>query len=921
MSSLKILIKKQNIINIIKGILLLREIYQTINQTNEENYYFDELKNKEDSLKENISSNEIKLIISFISDKFKEITFDNKDKSYKNKILVFFNSLNNNKEAFYFFKEKKIENISNLKEFLLDSDEKELSLYDIDEFFKVIRFLNNDINQIKSSFELIQTFISGILNKNKFENYLNIVNKYTAIKNLFDKFLKGEGGVFTKVRDIISSSTFTLDLNHEINIYQISGKYVKENILKLEKVYVDLNSDELDDLYQRIFISIHRAGNEIFVKQFIHYYKEIKSLNYIINKLYLTYGYPKKILITFNISKMNMVCIYDSKEYNPKELVMHFKNIKKECKKIFNKSIANSDEIRLFYGRQLYLINDCIIQKNYNKIKDLISCYTNGIIDKFIDYNYIDETLNNDIYENMINNIIKYIKQQLLYNNKNIEDIYLKNEILYSENYKNEKNIAINENNLYKGFYFLSSSMEEDFEIVNFYNNATGNNPINTNILYCNNDTSIEEINIFIIRAIYCKVNALFTIAIPEYINNTKKGYIIKYIKKKSKKESEMMRSCLVILFNLKDAEFHQSILKIKNIKAINYKDFPYNNNNIKENEINIKIISSNICGLGKSSYINKDKTNKILYLPIGGEMSKNDLVERLKDIFSDNVNFDLNKYILHINLTQTNDIELVKDFLFKLLILKKCELNENIIFIKPNISIYIELENTFCTYLNTYKILTLFIEKTITIKNIELTNEVKMISTMLTLFENNEILNRNIDIEKDIKNIKNKSNEIILKYLEIKYPNYYQINTFIKVLSCEFQKFNQCLGFSPSILKENAPSMGMRIEEALELRKLIIGSLIKITKYFTIGPYEKLIKIQDNTKQFLSSENDNIMKTLKIDINSITYDDIKPSLVVFNNDGNSVTILTTCSENEQEFKNLEKLYNSQNMIIKTEIR
>jgi hypothetical protein len=278
LSSLKILIKKQNIINIIKGILLLREIYQTINQTNEENYYFDELKKKEDSLKENISSKKIKIIISFISDKFKEITFDNKDKSYKNKILVFFNSLNNNKEAFYFFKEKKIESISNLKEFLLDSDEKELSLYDIDEFFKVIRFLNNDINQIKSSFELIQTFISGILNKNKFESYLNIVKKYTAIKNLFDKFLKGEGGIFTKVRDIISSSTFTLDLNHEINIYQISGKYVKENILKLEKVYVDLNSDELDDLYQRIFISIHRAGNEIFVKQFIHYYKEIKSL-------------------------------------------------------------------------------------------------------------------------------------------------------------------------------------------------------------------------------------------------------------------------------------------------------------------------------------------------------------------------------------------------------------------------------------------------------------------------------------------------------------------------------------------------------------------------------------------------------------------------------------------------------------------
>ena len=35
--------------------------------------------------------------------------------------------------------------------------------------------------------------------------------------------------------------------------------------------------------------------------------------------------------------------------------------------------------------------------------------------------------------------------------------------------------------------------------------------------------------------------------------------------------------------------------------------------------------------------------------------------------------------------------------------------------------------------------------------------------------------------------------------------------------------------------------------------------------------------------------------------------------MVVFNNDGSSVTILTTCNENEEEFKSLENLYNSQN--------
>ena len=95
-----------------------------------------------------------------------------------------------------------------------------------------------------------------------------------------------------------------------------------------------------------------------------------------------------------------------------------------------------------------------------------------------------------------------------------------------------------------------------------------------------------------------------------------------------------------------------------------------------------------------------------------------------------------------------------------------------------------------------------------------------------------------------------------------------------------------------------------------------MISSLIKITKYFTKGPYEELIKTQESTKSSLESNDidTSSLKSLKIDINSITYDDIKPSLIVFNNDGNSVSILTTCSEKDEEFQNLAKLYNSQDL-------
>ena len=902
LSSLKILIKKQNIINIIKGMLIINDIYKdNIEETNEEKLYFDELKIKNDLLTKDISSNEIKQIINFISGKFKEITFDNNDKNYKKIILPFFNSFNKNQESFYFLKEKKIENIENLKEFLLDSDEREISLFDIDNFFKSIRFLNENINTIKSSFILIQTFISGVLNKDKFKCYLDIIDKQNKFKNLFEKFLKGEGGIFTKIRDIMNSSEFSITKKKE---YEIKGEYIKTNNNNKEQKTIIINSDELDDLYQRIFISIKRADNESYVREFILFYQNIKALNNIINKLYIIYGYPNNIEIKMNIKNIELICNYEEKIYKLKDLIFLFKSLKKHCKNIFNKYIGQYNELRLFYGKQLYFINYHLQQKDYDKIKDLICCSTNGLIRRFNDNFYLDE-LKGDIYETMIKNIIKFIQEQLLYNNKKIEDIYLMNNILNNQN---------NKNNEHKGFYFFCSSIE-DYDILTFYYNFTGRKPNNTNILYCNQDTSNEEIAMFMMRAIYCTLNSLFMIVIPEYLNNNQKSYIIKYLKGKSKKEAQMMNSCLIILFSLKDTEFHQSILKIKNINLINQTQ-----KSIQNDENQIGIISSKICGLGKSTFIdNKNKNGKKIYLPIGGDMSKDDLIEIIKEKIPNNFNDESIKYILHINLTQTSEFDIVKDFLFKLLILKKCELKENVIYIRPNVQIFIEISNDFYNYLNIYKILAFFNEKPLLKINeheLILSRETKIVSTLLANLENNNILNNNLDIEKDCINNKNINRNIIFKYLDIKNPNFYQVNTFINVLTCEFEKFNQCMGFSPSLLKENAPFMEMNIQEALELRKLIIESLIKITRHFTIGPYEQLIKTQDKTQAFLNYEGDNnkINELLKIKIDSITYDDIKPSLVVFNNDGNSFTILTTCSENEEEFKQLEKLYNSQNI-------
>ena len=179
---------------------------------------------------------------------------------------------------------------------------------------------------------------------------------------------------------------------------------------------------------------------------------------------------------------------------------------------------------------------------------------------------------------------------------------------------------------------------------------------MNSNILYINKETSLEEIKVFISKSIYCKINSLFLIYIPYYITNTQKISIIKFLKK-NLIFSEITKSCLIILFDDCDSEFHQAILK-NNIKSIKFPEILDFDSKIKKEILNVNLISSNICGLGKSTNI-KNFNEEIIYLPIGGDITKEEFIHRIINSFN-KIKIDRNKkYILHIDLTQTNNIEM----------------------------------------------------------------------------------------------------------------------------------------------------------------------------------------------------------------------------------------------------------------------
>jgi hypothetical protein len=395
------------------------------------------------------------------------------------------------------------------------------------------------------------------------------------------------------------------------------------------------------------------------------------------------------------------------------------------------------------------------------------------------------------------------------------------------------------------------------------------------------------------------------------------------------------MESCLIIIFSGNDSDLHNILkkLKVNPFEDNNYfddNDFSFNNSKFKST-----LVRSSCCGLGKSELIKnkiliiKDKKEieekKYIYFQIGGQFKKEDLINRLRKIPDIS---DINKkYLIHFDLKQNKEIELLNEFFFKLLILRKCDLDEDVIYFGKNVEIVIEIPNDFSDYLNDIQILSKLKVETINhIDKINPSEELFAIAKILKMNESGDILKKQFEIIKSLKiKLPNEDcQEIIyrqLRDIKVSEPNYYQINIFIKILYSELKKFINCQGYSSENLFNNAKALGMNREDTknlIQLRKFIIDSFVNVTKLVIIGPYEDLIKSQKINQELFKNENEEkeeqINSLLNIKIDSISFDKIKPSLIVFNEDGYSCSIITSYSEKEKEFKTLENLYNLQNI-------
>ena len=912
-SELNSILENKSLFSEISGLLQLYDIYKDIldfdsNSSNKNLYK--ELYNYKGILKniENTNNIEVSNIIKNIKQKFGF----SKEKDLKI-ISKFFILINQYPESMRFIRDKKLENINNLIEFLSECEDSSLSENDINEFMIIVKYFEKIINKKNILFiDFVSEIIEGIIDKSKCGNIIfRYIENYNFIQSLFNHYLNNTEGCIKKIRKILEKSEFTIQLNKDLKNYEIKGMYIVKS--KNDCVFIYILYNELKSLFQRIFMTNVPDKYKDDINKYINFFKNIKALISIINELF-EYGYQEKIKFEINVNKSSIECKYKGQVINLEEWVEYFNDIKIKVYESLKKCYNHKPILKLFYGRQLSFIYENIKGKKETNIINLFKVISNNTIKELKKIDISFENLNNENkYDEVINKISDYFELQLKSNGKNLSDIYNFNQIqqmepLHSSNKKPKKEE-------FKGIYSYISPQQE-IDSLNIYKFMTDNLPINICFLYCNKTTSTEELNAFLLRAIFCDNHILFCMINVNLLNDIQKRKFIISIKKYAKNNGNAMKSCLLIIYSQEDTDLQKILQKIKNIKIfkepINFINFTF------DKDYKISLIDSNYCGLGKSDFIKeqikKEKLNYI-YFPIGGKFTRDDLANRLEEL--QDMSDIKQKYSIHLDISQTEEVQLLNEFLFKLLILRKCDLYENAKYFGSNVEIIIEIPNDFKDYAKELNLLKYISKKTIrNIEQINLSHKLKIVEGIIAMYESNDIITKNYIETKDIKSEEHYKKKILeyLKTMNLENPNYYQINIFIKILANEFIKFSKCEGYQPKILLNNAVASGMSIENAkkgLELRKFIINSFIQITKMFLISPYEKLIKNQKINQELYSNENKQkyINENLSINIDSSSFDKIKPSMIFFNEDERSCTIITTCNEKDKEFKNLEKVY------------
>ena len=894
-----------------------------------------------------------------------------------NEILLeeFFMKLNEKPETLYFIKTKKYEEIKNIfNDGSIEIENTILKDEDINDFIICIQNINDLSNNLYKEMndetikdfpkKIVMEFIEKLnINNNKeiifLKSLLNYLTKFNQIKLLLNEMIATPEISTKKIKGILLNSDFIIKYDESIYKYIISGKfYEKDEYNNIKEI--EIKHEELENLRQRI-LTINRTSLiylDALMLQKI--FNDMKTVLEILKDMDRT-CYPDKFCIIFNIKNKKIYCNYDNqKAFNNIKDVINILLRQKEIQdQYIEKYYEENKIIRLIHGKQLNLLYNYIRYKeNKDSVDDLFRLISKGRINASYPPEY--QNYSDNLFEDMIKNVSDYMF--LVFQVNGINNWY---DVL------NENEIRINDNQgkKYEGIYlYISPNNNIEKEILNFYRKMA-NLPLYTTILLCNKYTTEEEIKSFLYRSILCEKNILFMIVNSNHLEPTKRKIllnVVKYLIDKLISEKKKMISTLIISSTDSNSEILRTLKSYNSfdfqIKSLEYKEEDFNNlGNVFIPNINI--VQSDSSGVGKSRYIRDVKgsfESNSIYFPLGGNLTRKNIYNRLSDLIK--IKKNLTEIFLHIDLNQTNDHEILKEFLFEIIIFKKYSMSsknsDKLIYINDKYKIYIELpyesikndSKNSGNYFKKYSIFSIFNENNI--KNISLNNLEKYYEEMSESEKKNLLLNPDFEYVQtisdsrlqlvsktldsytrgllndeiiepnstDIIDIDN-CNILINRYLTgtgTHLPNFYQKNIFINLLSDKFLGFHYNKNLPPDIMIKNAKKLKIENYQKINSdRGFIIYNLITHACTFSKGFGENISKSQERTEEIIQIEDYKKRKELteelkkREDSHKFRYEEIKPSIISIDRKGKNIKIIPTCKKNSPEdnfLTNLQKL-------------
>ena len=771
-------------------------------------------------------------------------------------------------------------------------------------------------------------------------NRYNLAEVEVLIENL-DKYLI----ILKQIKNIMKSSIFNLSILNNKELYlQFIGSFIIDD--EKEILRRDINFETLIGLREKVLLTknpINKKEINELNKIFKERVNEIESIFDLLKKISEN-GYSEDIEISVEIKGGNPT--FYSDEINFKD----FDECKEYLSNILSKTIElqknyyknkNTPLIRYIYGRQFNLLNGFLKNLSNESLSAFLRFLTNDKIKSDVDlenikYNYDYDLIKEDKYACLLENINKFLNGFLIQNDLTLEFIYKQN--ILNNKFKND----------FKGLYTyllkddkgIQNGVEE--HILKLYHFLTGNTPMAQNVLLCNEETTYEEIIAFLYRAIMCEYHVVFMVGKIELLGLEKMMTLQSVFNSLFIGHEEEIESCLVFVYSDKTSIIAQNLEKIKRKKILQLKDID-NNEEIKYGE-NVEIITSDKSGVGKSTIIKQKiykRGKKYIYFPLSGEFNRKDIINRLKLINIKNPQTTA----IHLDLNDSKKIDLMEDFLFRLLITKLYGQNGTLFYLPKDVEIKIEIPNGFFDFFLKFPILGMFknidklsIEKLPPlIVPVQINSNLQIVCNYLKLLKSGKIAEQDLYIKNvslegiqdmlDPEYIQNyqktdgislsskECEDLIKEYIGLKLPSYYQINCFINALSGQLKKFSLDFQLLAGNLIQSENMLGR--PNLRDIRVTMIKGLIKNTLFFTQSAFNKLLNSQlDNYKVCVEQGNYNedkqdeiAIKALCDNLEIISFDKIKPSLIFFHEGGTELfSIISSCNKNEKEYKDLLEL-------------